>query len=94
MVHLYCGEGKETTAAMGLAPADGGPWQGGGDRPVPEGADSGERLALAQVPGCGCWRCRSGSSSPFQPHLAAERGGRADPEYPPAGPGPEGGPIL
>ena len=52
MVHLYCGEGKgKTTAAMGLALR----MAGRGKRVVVaqflKGADSGERLALAQVPG-------------------------------------------
>lgn len=52
MVHLYCGEGKgKTTAAMGLALR-----MAGRDREVVvaqflKGSDSGERLALAQVPG-------------------------------------------
>ena len=51
MIHLYCGEGKgKTTAAMGLALR----MAGRGRRVVIaqflKGADSGERLALAQLP--------------------------------------------
>ena len=52
MIHLYCGDGKgKTTAAFGLALR----WAGRGGRAVIaqflKGADSGERYALAHVPG-------------------------------------------
>ncbi|MBS6534185.1 MAG: cob(I)yrinic acid a,c-diamide adenosyltransferase [Oscillospiraceae bacterium] len=52
MVHLYCGEGKgKTTAAMGLALRMAGRGRGVVVAQFLKGADSGERLALAQVPG-------------------------------------------
>ena len=52
MIHLYCGDGKgKTTAAFGLALR----WAGRGGRAVIaqflKGADSGERYAMAHVPG-------------------------------------------
>ena len=52
MVHLYCGEGKgKTTAAMGLALRMAGRGRAVVIAQFLKGADSGERLALAQVPG-------------------------------------------
>lgn len=52
MVHLYCGEGKgKTTAAMGLALRMAGRGREVVVAQFLKGADSGERLALAQVPG-------------------------------------------
>ena len=52
MVHLYCGEGKgKTTAAMGLALRMAGRGRAVVIAQFLKGADSGERLALAQGPG-------------------------------------------
>ena len=52
MVHLYCGEGKgKTTAAMGLALRMAGRGRAVVIAQFLKGVDSGERLALAQVPG-------------------------------------------
>ena len=51
MVHLYCGEGKGKTAAMGLALRMAGRGRAVVIAQFLKGADSGERLALAQVPG-------------------------------------------
>ena len=52
MVHLYCGEGKgKTTAAMGLALRMAGRGREVVVAQFLKGSDSGERLALARVPG-------------------------------------------
>lgn len=52
MIHLYCGDGKgKTTAAMGLALRMAGRGRAVVIAQFLKGADSGERLALAQVPG-------------------------------------------
>ena len=52
MIHLYCGDGKgKTTAAMGLALRMAGRGRGVVIAQFLKGADSGERHALAQLPG-------------------------------------------
>ena len=52
MIHLYCGDGKgKTTAAMGLALRMAGRGRGAVIAQFLKGADSGERLALARLPG-------------------------------------------
>ena len=51
MIHLYCGDGKgKTTAAMGLALRAAGRGMGVVVAQFLKGADSGERIALAQLP--------------------------------------------
>lgn len=91
MVHLYCGEGKgKTTAAMGLALR-----MAGRDREVVvaqflKGSDSGERLALAQVPGVRLLEVPEKVKFSFR-LTPEEPGSRAGPEHPPAGSGTGGG---
>lgn len=52
MIHIYCGDGKgKTTAAMGLALRMAGRGRGVVVAQFMKGEDSGERRALAHVPG-------------------------------------------